>query len=177
MGLLGPGTATVTAVVIASCYAPDLRDCTIRCASENDCAAGHVCGSDRFCAAPGIAGTCTRLPDDAGALDRDAGPVDAKLGLDAALDASTTAELRIEIFGKGRATLAGGLSCDHEAQNHACVFWIELGTPLSIHAVPDEDFDFDKWIDGPCVGWRLTTCAFVFDAPTSVGMKFRPEND
>jgi len=42
----------------AGCYSPELRDCAVSCASPDDCAPGQVCGSDAYCAAPEIAGTC-----------------------------------------------------------------------------------------------------------------------
>lgn len=57
-----------TAVVLAGCYAPSVRDCTVRCASRDDCASGQICGADGLCAAPEIAGRCRTAPPDA--IDR-----------------------------------------------------------------------------------------------------------
>lgn len=169
MGIL---TSVACILVIPACYSPDLRDCTIRCVAESDCAAGQVCGSDLLCASPEIAGRCSTLPGDAGAGDRDATAIDATL-FDAAPDAATTAELLIKIEGKGTTTLASGGSCDDTAPDHECSFILGIGLPVSLDAAPGEDFHFDTWSAGPCIGSTQATCGFVITSPTYVGAKFR----
>lgn len=43
-----------------ACYSPELQDCAVTCAADGDCGPGQVCGSDRMCAVPTVAGSCAR---------------------------------------------------------------------------------------------------------------------
>ncbi|HEY5938375.1 MAG TPA: hypothetical protein VIU61_27170 [Kofleriaceae bacterium] len=60
-------------IVVAGCYEPTLSDCTVECGASADCANGQVCGTDGFCAAPGVAGSCATFAGPDGG-QRDAGP-------------------------------------------------------------------------------------------------------
>src|SRR4051812_37357316 len=93
-----PSFFFVTALA-AGCYDPQEVDCTVSCAAANECAQGQVCGTDGFCAAPGIAGHCGG-PD--GGTQR--------------------VSLRVAIDGPGKISIDGVGSCDDMAPNHACVF-------------------------------------------------------
>jgi hypothetical protein len=67
-------------VVVAGCYGPAVRDCTITCATGDRCAPGQVCGSDGWCASPSVAGHCRTTSPDAHV----APPPDARAPIDAA---------------------------------------------------------------------------------------------
>lgn len=51
-------------LVATGCYDPELRDCTVRCTSPNDCTGGQVCRKDGWCAMPDVA-ACPK-PDHGG---------------------------------------------------------------------------------------------------------------
>ncbi|HSN28352.1 MAG TPA: hypothetical protein VLT45_18835, partial [Kofleriaceae bacterium] len=54
------------AALLAGCYSPDLRDCTVSCASSADCAGAQVCNASHLCAAQDVAcSTMTSTPHDA----------------------------------------------------------------------------------------------------------------
>jgi len=69
------GRAVLIALV-ASCYSPDVRDCTVTCSDNADCADGQRCGSDHLCAAPDHAGRCGDAPADARPRDGHRGASD-----------------------------------------------------------------------------------------------------
>ena len=86
--------ALVILTVLSSCYAPDLRDCTVTCSGASACSGGQICGADGYCAAPGVAGTCS-----------------AAHGVDAGLDAAPRVVLHIQIMGNGRVDVTGAGTC------------------------------------------------------------------
>lgn len=165
----------------ASCYSPDLRDCTVACASQNDCAYGQVCGADQFCAAPEIAGRCSELPGDAGSDDRDAGIPDGKL--DARVDAAPPppdghlmVPLHLKIDGDGRVTVPGEPACEKQGpQNGDCNYQVTLGLPLTLTAQPYEDSRFDRWSGMPC-NLQDATCTFIPTAAADVHARFKKED-
>lgn len=40
--------------LVAGCYNPELRDCTVHCSAPRDCAGGQVCRDDGWCAMPEV---------------------------------------------------------------------------------------------------------------------------
>jgi hypothetical protein len=184
MGLLGRRIALALALA-SGCYAPDVRDCTVSCTAETDCAAGQVCGADRFCAAPPIAGRCASLPDDAGVHDDgsklpvDAAPVspppDAKP--DAPPPPPPTTTVHVKVDGQGRITVQGGGTCaSGMPQNGDCSFTMQIGEVTSAVATPNEDQRFDKWTTTPCIVEPSSTCNFTVLGPTDIHGKFRKED-
>jgi len=158
---------------LAACYSPDVRDCSVTCASSVDCAGAQVCGADHFCAMPEIAGTCARqqgMPDAGGTapdaeLPPDAGitpPADA-----APPDAPATGTLHLKVGGHGQ-LVAGGHTCTMD-----CTFQVPLVT-LDVVAVGLGDQVLDKWTEGPCTGSHATTCTVT--PPVTVGAKFHRDD-
>jgi len=172
------------AIAVSGCYAPELRDCTVTCVADADCAPSQVCGGDGMCASPSLAGRC---PSHAGstvdatlAVDGSA-QVDATPVTDAAADAALPVDaplpgqvlLRIQIAGRGRVDIDGtALSCSDAAPNHTCTFTVVTGTPRVLIAAPDQDTHFEKWALA-CTG-TSPSCTLTPAAPlTSVAAKFK----
>ena len=158
-------------LVLGACYSPDLRDCTVACASNADCAGGHVCGTQGLCAAPDVSCSVTG-PDgsaptdapDADAMEPDARP-DARP--DAAPPAMIVA-LVIEIKGHGSVHVDGSATCGPPM----CNLQFPAGTSVTLHALPDDDREFDRWEEA-CTGMSHT-CSLVLHLPiTKARAKFR----
>jgi len=182
MGLLDRRFALVL-LVAPACYSPELRDCTVSCAAESDCATGQVCGSDQLCASPDVAGHCASLPVDGGVPPiRDAAhPVDAEtiVSPDAQPDAPTTTTLHVQVEGQGRVVITGIGSCDSAApQKGDCWFGVLLDAAVSAQAVAHTDWRFDKWTTMTCGGDNANnaTCDFTPSAATSITAKFRKDD-
>ena len=164
----------VALACLAACYSPDVRDCSVTCASSADCAGAQVCGTDHFCAMPDIAGTCARqqaMPDAGSPADaaRDADvtpPADAALP-DAPPDAPATGALHLKVGGHGQ-LVAGGHTCTMD-----CTYQVPLVT-IDVVAVGMGDQVLDKWTEGPCVGSQSTTCTVT--PPVTVGAKFHKDD-
>jgi hypothetical protein len=174
MGILRT-CVTLLPIVANACYSPELRDCTLTCSAATDCADGQVCGSDHFCAAPGIAGRCTSLPGDAGSRDRDAGTDAAKI--DARPDAPAYVALAISIEGKGRVVVQTIGTCEQVApQNGHCTFPAPINMTVTAQAQAYSDQRFEKWTTAPCALTPLATCTFTPAAATTIGVKFRKDD-
>ncbi|HUJ62910.1 MAG TPA: hypothetical protein VLX92_30615, partial [Kofleriaceae bacterium] len=154
-------------VVLAGCYAPDLRDCTVACSGSGDCASGQVCGSDHLCAAPAIAGTCGRTPPPG---------VDAH-GSDApAPDAApTSVTLAVHVMGPGQVTLASATPPQTCAmappQNGSCTFVVPFDQPVVLDAMPDPGQQLDGWTGASCKN-QGATCTFNPTADLTITAKF-----
>lgn len=99
----------------------------------------------------------------------DAGvPIDAPP--DARPDAPTLGSLSLSVEGKGELHVVGIDWC-----NGSCVVTVPLSLPVTIVAVPGNDFYFDTWTSGPCAG-DDATCTFTPAFVMSVGAKFRRED-
>jgi hypothetical protein len=170
MGVLRVRDVLAIALGGASCYSPELRDCTVSCASQNDCANGQVCGADQFCAAPEVAGHCSSLPSDAGGDDRDAGAGDGKL--DAAPDPIVMVPMHLKIDGDGRVTVTGQLTCEKQgSQNGDCQYQVTLGLPITLDAQPYNGHQFERWTGAPCSA-QGTTCTFIPTGATDLHARF-----
>jgi hypothetical protein len=178
MGFLA-GVAAL--VVLAGCYAPSLRDCTVSCAGPSDCAPGQVCGDDGMCAAPDVAGQCAMETVDAGmgqdatppgtahdaAPPRDTGPV---------VDAGPPpmmVKLRVQIDGTGSVVVDGRGTCSSADPSHGnCMYDIALGIAQRVQATQiDPMQSFLGWSSNPC-GGQGPICTFTPPAPLTVVAKF-----
>lgn len=185
MALLRLAVALGIAGAVPACYSPDLRDCVVACTAASDCATGQVCGADRFCAAPSVAGQCDQLapPVDAGA-DASRPPVDAPR--DAAvppIDAAPPPDappqlvlLRVKVNGRGRVAVAGVGTCATPAAagNVECQYAVPIGN-VQLDATASPGWYFDKWTEG-CQG-QGPSCTTAVLAPTTVQAKFRQGDD
>ena len=167
MGLLAR-CAALTLALVAGCYEPELRDCTIRCSAATDCASGQVCGSDGMCAAPDVAGQCAERPAvvDAGVIVDGTKPrPDARP--DAPPDAPPPGQLQVTVEGRGRVTVTGIGTCTDQ-----CTYTTVLGAQITVEAVPLEEWRFDKWTQGPCIG-QPASCVFSSTTVDNLSAKFR----
>jgi hypothetical protein len=157
---------------LAGCYSPDLRDCTVTCASSADCVGSQICGADHFCSMPAKAGTCSRTTPDASITMIDASPaVDAHPPppIDAHQpppppDAATLESLELVLMGHGH-LVTGSHTCDTD-----CTYMLPL-QPVDVVAVAGGDWMFSGWTVGPCIGSQSTTCTVT--PPAIVGARFR----
>ena len=174
MGLLGPAAA---ALVLAGCYSPAVRDCTVSCDGPGDCTSGQVCGQDGMCAAPEVAGRCAMLAPDAGTdaqPPRDAGtPRDAAPGPDAGPDAMPMVRLTVQIMGRGSVVLDGSTTCSSEApQKGMCSYDVVAGVTITAQATPILlDQLFTRWTSAVCAG-QGARCTFSPDAATTISARF-----
>lgn len=175
--------AALAAVVLAGCYDPALRDCTVTCHAAGDCASGQVCGTDGFCAAASVAGTCRTRPDARETVDTRPGDpdaaVDAKVDarVDARVDAAPPdapgAQLHILITNKGKVVdSTSTITCLSPPGD--CLFGAEPGTMITLTAVASNpQHAFDQWTDANCMG-QPATCTVTIVAPvTTVNAKFK----
>jgi len=143
--------ALVILTVLSSCYAPDLRDCTVTCSGASACSGGQICGADGYCAAPGVAGTCS-----------------AAHGVDAGLDAAPRVVLHIQIMGNGRVVTGAG-TCSSGNGPGDCLISVPKGM-VELHAIATDNA-FDRWTTAVCTG-QTSTCTFNAVVATTVGAKF-----
>lgn len=171
MAVLKSALAITALAALPACYTPDLRDCTVTCASASDCVGGQVCGADHLCAAPAIAGTCAHLGTDGGvAVDDDAPGVD-----DAARpphdgppppDAPPFVMLHFHVDGHGE-LVAGAFVCTAD-----CTDQVPTGVPIDVVANATEDQMFVQWTAGPCMGSKTPTCTVTPKMDMMVAAKF-----
>lgn len=156
-------------LVLAGCYSPALRDCTVSCGSAGDCATGQVCGADGMCASPAVAGRCSLV--DAGTLD---GPVHHDAGLpDAPPDAARTVRLTVQIMGKGSVTIPGVGGCSSQDPDKGnCMYDVVPGVPLTAQAMPIAPTDaFAMWTSITCAG-QGARCQFTPVSATVIAARF-----
>lgn len=161
----------IAAAVLAlgACYAPELADCAVTCASSDDCGPGQACDADSWCASPTMAGRCER-PD--GGATNDAAMVgDAFSVVDAAPDAPAHVTLVVQIGGHGRVTIASVGTCADTAPGHQCTFSVTTGIPRVLVAEGTGEDEFDRWT-GACAG-QGASCALTPVAATTTQAKFK----
>ncbi len=168
------------ALLVAGCYDPSLRDCTVTCHGAGECASGQVCGADGYCAAPSVAGTC-KAPDargsdiDAPLTDIDAPLIDAPLidaqMFDAPPPDAPGAQLHITITGKGKVVdSTGTIQCLGPPGD--CLFGAEPGQMITLTAVGNTAHPFVDWTTANCMGMGAT-CTVTIQAPvTTVSATF-----
>jgi hypothetical protein len=148
----------VAACANASCYSPDVRDCTVHCEREHDCVSGQVCGGDHFCASPGV--SCSA---DAAPPMRDAAiPIDTAIPI----DAQPSVAITLQIMGAGTVALDGVGSCDA-----TCTLSAPFGALATLYAIPKAKQTFGGWTAGPCIG-QPATCKFVPILPVTIAARF-----
>lgn len=165
--------AMAAAMSLVACYQPSVRDCTVSCNGEDDCAGDQVCANG-MCAAPGSSCDITvdaANPDTANedASMTDGGTIDATDGsppIDAAAD------LRIVITGRG--SVVGdqpGINCTVPPAD--CTYGIDPGTMVMLTAVDGPGtHTFVDWTTPNCIG-AGRTCTVTVAAPvTLVGASF-----
>ncbi len=165
-------------LLLAGCYSPSLRDCTVACSSPGDCAGDQVCGNDGLCAAPGVAGQCGSLPNapiDAGLVDAE--PIEPPPGdaMPPPPDAPPGAmvSLRVQVEGRGSIVVNGIGTCSTETpQKGDCTYQVPTGVARTVRAVgvkPDEVFT--RWASLVCAG-QSSTCTFTPYLLTSITARF-----
>ena len=156
--------AIAAAALLAGCYDPTLRDCTVSCAAAGDCAAGQVCGADGMCAAPGVAGHC--------AIAADSG-TDAPGDAAAAPDAPPRLRLTVMVMGKGSVVLDIGATCSSEDPQHGnCSYDIVPGIAITAQATAIQlDQLFARWTSQTCSG-EPASCTFTPDVATTISARF-----
>lgn len=181
-GVAAAPVVAIAALAMAACYSPTLRDCTLSCADESECADGQVCGTDHLCAAPAIAGSCAALlASDGGVVDARAAPADAAHGHhdDAAappVDATspTLVVLHLQIDGQGSVVVVGGGTCDSSSGMPPgnCLMNVLPGIPLQLDATPHAGSQFQNWSGGPCDG-QGATCVVTPTMSVDIQAKFK----
>ena len=171
MALLARVLAAAT--LLAGCYSPDLRDCTVSCASSADCAGAQLCNAEHLCAAKDVSCSTMTTPRDAspGAADapaqRDAAMIDAGRP---PIDAPVTVIVHLHVDGHGQ------LSTDTTNCQNDCDVSVTRGTPMNVLAQGLGDQVFKGWTQGPCVGSQLPSCALAPTANVTVGARFHKED-
>lgn len=168
MGVLA-GIAAATGVVLAGCYSPSLLDCTVSCESASDCATGQVCGADRMCASPAVAGRCAARVD----AGHDApGHPDAALA-DAPPDGGRMVRLTVQIMGKGSVTVEGIGTCTSQDPDRGnCTYDVVASAPLTAQASSITTSDaFAMWSSATCAG-QGARCQFTPVLPTVIAARF-----
>lgn len=173
MALLARVLAAAT--LFAGCYSPDLRDCTVSCASSADCAGSQLCNANHLCAAKDVScATMTTAPHDAASIDNDA-PVqrDAAIMIDAGrppIDAPAPVIVHLHVDGHGQLT-TGTTTCMSD-----CDVSVTRGTPMNVLAQGLGDQVFKGWTQGPCVGSQVPSCALAPTTNVTVGARFHKED-
>lgn len=168
--------AVWAASLLAGCYSPDLRDCTVSCASSADCAGAQLCSADHLCAAKDVAcSTMTTTPRDASTDGLTDGRMvaDAPRVLDAKpppIDAPAPIVVHLHVDGHGQLT-SGTTSCQSD-----CDISVARGTPMNVLAQGLGDQVFKGWTQGPCVGSQLPSCSLAPTANVTVGAQFHKED-
>jgi hypothetical protein len=116
MGVLGRAAFAM----LAGCYAPDVRDCVLPCATSADCADGQVCGADLVCAAAGV--TC--------------GPMQA-------------VTITVAITGTGQVAI-GPMMCMSMLGSASCTLSAPAGEPATATAMGMHGETFTGWTSEVC---------------------------
>jgi len=156
-GGLAIAAGIAVAALLAGCYQPTLRDCTVTCAAADDCAGDQICGPDGYCALPEVAGSCGDGGELDAAADADPTAPDADPSRpDAAIpDAGTAPDasgplvlLKVRIIGTGRVVSdALDISCDV-----SCNYNLPMGTVVTLSpVVTDQASQFSSWTQA-CAG-------------------------
>lgn len=157
----------VLALTLAGCYAPDLADCTVSCATDGDCGGGQVC-TGGMCSHEGV--SCKAAPpgvDAVAMIDPDAGIEPDAPEPDAPPPPPTTT-LRVKIKDRGRVTPSGMAACTQGE----CTYTVEVGQAITLTADPDPGYRFEKWEEA-CTGHPLAICTLTVNTEARVTGKFK----
>jgi hypothetical protein len=181
----------VSVAVVGACYAPELRDCTVSCASSSDCSGGQICGGAHLCAAPEVAGQCAvSLPMDAAPLDaradtrdarrdasaRDAAPRPDAPRIDAAPpDAARSVILHLHVDGSGEITTAAGATCNGQGPQHGdCLIEVLEGVAITLDATGEGGQVFQQWTGQACSGGDAVCVLTPVMPITDIHARFAP---
>ena len=159
------------ALLLAGCYDPSLRDCTVTCHAAGECASGQVCGADGYCASPSVAGTCKPADAHESEIDAPLAIIDAPPP-DAGPPDATPAQLHITIAGKGKVVDSTSvITCN--APPGDCLFTVDSGATITLTAVASgAGHPFADWTTANCMGMG-PTCTVTIDASVvTVSAKF-----
>jgi hypothetical protein len=156
------------AVGLTGCYDAGAVDCTLSCGGSGECASGQVCGSDGFCAAPGVAGHCAASDDTDGG-----GMVAGDAAVDAPPDGGVRVPLHIKIDGDGKVTITGYGACEKMGPNNGdCTFQVALAQQLDLVATPYPNRVFEAWTGTQCA-LQDETCTFIPFGSNDIHAKFK----
>jgi len=158
MGILG---AAALAILVAGCYSPSVRDCTVMCSNPSDCASGQVCGGDGMCAAPDVAGHC-EIADVPDAAMPPPPPPDG---------AGPHVIIHVRIMGNGTVTVNQTLCNDKGPMGNDCMISVPEGVAATIHAATDGD-PFQMWTSLACAGQGATCVITPLVPVTDVSARF-----
>ena len=167
MAVLRSTLAIAVLAALPACYTPDLRDCSVTCASSADCVGGQVCGDDHYCAAPEVAGTCAHLGADGGLAV--AGDAPASHDAPRPPDGPPPPKyvmLHFHVDGHGE-LVAGTFACTMD-----CVDHVLSGATIDVVANAAEDQMFVQWTAGPCNGSMTPACTVTPTMDMLVAAKF-----
>ena len=162
--------AAAIALVLAGCYDPAVRDCTVTCHGAGECASGQVCGTDGYCKSPS-AGTCNAADAPASEIDAPVATIDAPPA-DASPPDGMPAQLHITITGKGKVVdSTSTIMCN--APPGDCLIAVDSGASITLTAVASgAGHPFADWTTANCMGMG-PTCAVTIDASVvTVSAKF-----
>jgi hypothetical protein len=136
--------------LLAACYEPEAVDCTVECGGADECADGQLCGSDGFCASPGVAGMCRANHN----------------------DEPQSVVLMIAIEGRGKVNVDELGACDSEGPSGgACMFSVTPNVARQLKAIESGDREFISWTS-ICSGSATSCSVTPVMALTQVGAKF-----
>jgi hypothetical protein len=149
--------------LVAGCYEPDVRDCTVSCEVADECADNQVCGSDHMCAAPDMAGRCKAMGS-AGSNGS---------GGSGGSNEDDKVALHVMINGHGKVVIDTLATCDAEGGSHGdCTVMVPKTVVRSLTAIPREEDGFVGWTTAACAG-QDATCTVTPLAAIVVGVKFK----
>lgn len=161
--------ARTALVLLAGCYDPTLKDCTVSCAADTDCAHGQTCAAGGWCAAEGETCTAQMLPIDAPVTK----PIDAP---PVTPDGPTpNAQLRVTVKNVGSVVVSGVGTCTNASQNQmmTCTYGVFSGTSITATAtVTAGGHQFDKWMDPICKS-QDASCMFTALPLTAIEADFK----
>lgn len=183
MGLLTWTSALALTLSLAACYAPETRDCTVKCSQQDDCAGDQTCSGGFCVASADVQCMSTSLAPDAGVSNGGGGNGNGNgngsAGPDAGVpmpDAPTTGLITIELAGKGYVELEDVGTCDSDPpQSGQCQFNIPLQLTVTMRAHADDDWEFERWTTSACPIQGSETCVFVPAITMQLGAKFRKD--
>ncbi|HEY1815324.1 MAG TPA: hypothetical protein VGG74_23410 [Kofleriaceae bacterium] len=158
--------ACALAALLAGCYSPDVRDCTLACDTSADCAADQVCGAQKMCASPAVAcGSNGEVID--GGIDRDA-PAIADAPMRDAPGPMVT--ITVMVMGMGTITLD-----ETACTMPMCMIDVPMNVSATAVATGSGDQAFMRWTSVTCLT-QGATCTFTPATPTTIAAMFMKKN-
>jgi hypothetical protein len=141
---------------------------------QDDCTGDQTC-SGGFCVSSADVQCMTSPTTGGGGNGTQGADVDA--GIDAPPDAPTHGLVTVDVAGHGYVELDGVGTCDSDApQSGHCEFTIPLTQTVTTRAVPDSDWEFERWTTSTCPAETTDTCVFVPTVTMQLAAKFRKDD-